>query len=264
MNKKVKTILKISVLLCLMDFGLVSSAVANEPEKLLREASELLLERKEQEALAIYEKVLVLLPQQTEALCQASLLHARLGSRSVDETNRNHHYTLAEEYARKAMVYAPVTVEANFALASAYSHRSQIAPMRQKLLILREMKEVLDVVLDKAPDHAGAWHLLGRWHFRAANYNLSEMLLTTVMMRGLAKEASNEEAIAAMRKAIELEPTNIIYYHDLARILLENKQTDEMQTILKQALTVDLITAEDLEISRKCKALLRDLKGSST
>jgi len=261
---KVKTVLRISLILCLFAFGPVARAADNGPEDLLQEASQLLLDRKDYEALVMYEKVLNLLPQHPEALSQASLLHARIGSRSNDETNRTDHYQKAEKYAQKAMVLSPGSVEANYAMASAYSHLSQIASMRQKLVLLRELKHNLDFVLHNDPFHAGAWHLLGRWHFRAANYNLSEILMTSMMMRGVAKEASNEAAIAAVRKAIELDPQNIVYYHDLARILLENKQSEESQAILKKALTVDLVTAEDLEVSRKCRAMLRDLKGSST
>jgi tetratricopeptide (TPR) repeat protein len=259
-----KTVLGLGLMICLLAVGPVAGAVANEPDELLREALQLMHDRKEQEALVVYEKVLELVPQQTEALSQASLLHARLGSRSADETTRTHHYGLAEKHAQKAMVYAPASVEANYAMASAYIHLSQIATVRQKLLLLREMKQNLDFVLAKNPLHAGAWHLLGRWHFRAANYNLSELFVTTMMMRGVAKDASNEAAIAALRQAIALDPHNIVYYHDLARVLLENKQTEETKDILKMALTVDLVTAEDLEVSRKCKAMLRSLKGSST
>lgn len=259
-----KKVLQMSLLICLLLGGRASFAVANEPEELLRQASELLLDRKEYEALVVYEKVLDLLPQQIEALSQASLLHARLGSRSADETTRSHHYKMAEKYAQTAMAYAPANVKANYAMASAYSHLSQIVSVRQKLLLLQEVKQYLDVVMERDPCNAGAWHLLGRWHFRAANYNLSEILVTSVMMRGVAKEASNEGAIAALRQAIELDPENIIYHYDLARVLLENKQTDETQAVLKKALSIDLVTADDLEISRKCKALLRELKGSST
>ncbi|CAN5904739.1 hypothetical protein BH24BAC1_BH24BAC1_13560 [soil metagenome] len=211
MKNQIKKVLQLSLVLCLLVGGRVSFAGANEPAELLRQASELLLDRKEYEALVLYEKVLDLVPQQTEALSQASLLHARLGSRSGDETTRSHHYKIAEKYAQTAMAYAPASLEANYALASAYSHLSQIVSVRQKLLLLQEVKQYLDVVLAMDPAHAGAWHLLGRWHFRAANYNLPEILMTSVMMRGLSKEASNEGAIAAMRKAIELDADNIMY-----------------------------------------------------
>jgi tetratricopeptide (TPR) repeat protein len=262
--EKVKMMLQKGLILCLILSIGNTAAAGNEPEALLREASRLLQERKDQEALAVYEKVIGLAPQQAEALSQASLLHALLGSRSADESSRYQHYKTAEEYASKAILYAPVSAEANYAMASAYMHQCQIASVRQKLLLLREMKQYLDLALEKNPGYAGAWHLLGRWHFRAANYNLSEMLVTSVMMRGVAKEASNEAAIMAMRKAIELDPDNILYYHDLGRILAENKQPEACQTVLQQALSLDLITAEDLEISRKCKAMLRNLKIGST
>lgn len=253
------------MLFCLILVSLFNKAAAeNDPEALLREAAQLLTERKDQQALAVYEKVLDLLPQQAEALCQASLLHARLGSRSADESSRQLHYDKAGQYASKAISYNPASAEANYAMASAYLHQCQIAPVRQKLLLLREMKQYLDAALEKNPYHAGAWHLMGRWHFRAANYNLSEMLITNLMMRGVAKEASNEEAIAAMRKAIELDPNQILYYHDLARVLAEDKQREACQATLQKALTLDLVTAEDLELSRKCKALLKHLKVSST
>jgi regulator of microtubule dynamics protein 3 len=251
-------------LLFLMLLALYSGAAASDLEMLLLEASQLRKEHKDHEALAVYEKVLLLAPQQFEALCQASLLHTRLGSFTNDETTKSQHYKTAETYARKALFNEPESPEANFAIASSSLHLCQIAPVRQKLILLKEAKRHLDLVLEKNLLHSGAWHMLGRWHFRAANYNLSELILTSVLMRDVSKEASNEEAISALQMAVALDPNNILYYHDLARVLQENKQTGECENVLRKALLINLVTAEDLQISRKCKAMLRELKVSSS
>lgn len=243
--------------------GFTSFAGAHDSEDLLREAMRLRQEHKESEALALYEKVIELEPRQAEALCQASLLHSRIGAQSLDETTRGHHYKIAGEYAFRAVAARPDRADANFAMAFAYNHLSQITPVRKKMILLRDMKHFLDRALEQNPQHADAWHLLGRWHFRAANYTLSELLMTNMFMRGVSKEASNEKAIEAIQKAIQLDSGKIVYYHDLARIYQETKQTEECHALLKKALELELVTAEELEISRRCKALLRSLKEPS-
>jgi regulator of microtubule dynamics protein 3 len=250
-------------ILFLLAFFWVATCRANDLELLLREASHLKQEHRSQEALLLYEEVLGLDPLQQEALWQASLLLLHRGSLTSDETSKGEDFKKAEKYSRKALEVAPENPAATFALASSLLHLCQIASIRQKLHLLKEAKQYLDQVLVKNPLHADAWHLLGRWHFRAANYNLSELLLASFYMREVSRKASNQEAILAMEMAITLEPANILYYHDLARVLQEKKQTLACQQILQKALLLEVITVEDAQISRKCKTMLGELRASA-
>lgn len=237
----------------------VYEAVADSGNEkiLLQKAQELLKNYKDTEALQLYEQVLETAPQNYEALCKASYLHCRIGERYPDETTRTAHFEKAKTYAMMAFGLKPNDAESNYLMAMSLGNLAMVSGGRKRLEGINQAKLFVDEALKNDKEHAGAWYLLGRWHFKMANLNLAEVVASKVLLGGVTKEASNFKAIESIKTAIKYNPENIRYYYDLAFIYHELKDDAASANILEQALTLEVTTSEDLEMARRCKMMLQ-------
>lgn len=227
-------------------------------EQLLQQAKQLLNNYKDSEALLLYEQVLSAAPDNYEALCKASLLHCRIGDRySSDETSKLQHYAKAKAYAQRAYEINPVDAESNYVMALSYSCEAMVSGPKSRLVGINEVKTFLDAALASNSEHAGVWHLMGRWHFKMANLNFVEKLASKMLFGGLCDETTNEVAADALEKAVAYEPNNIRYYYDLACIYDEMKNKEARNYTLQKAVALTFETKDELELSRRCKIMLQ-------
>ncbi len=220
------------------------------------------LSDKRQEALALEKCRLALRnnPVQYEALWRASVLSSRIGARYSDEIRQTDYFENARAYASRALEIHPDFATANYAMALAIASLGTLSPLRGRLSARLEEKPYLDAALQNEPHHADAWQLMGRWQFKVANYTIFETLASRLLLGSIPHEASNQKAYDAMRHAIDDNPQRLDYYYDLARMYqLKGKRELAIQVLL-QAQNVELITTEDLAISRQAEALLTQLQ----
>lgn len=237
----------------------VESPLSTELTKLLADARALQAQYKESEALAKYELVLSKAPATYEALWQAAVLSVRIGARYNDETRKIAYFSAARLYSSRALVVRPDGAEGNYAEALALANQATLVTARARLLAYREMKPYVFKAVAQRPDFADAWQLLGRWHFRVDHYNLLERLYSRLFLGGTPDGASSNAAVNALLKAHELDPKRIQYSYDLARILLSQKLRTRAAAALQDAVEITPVTAEELEISRRCRKLLLQL-----
>lgn len=244
------------VCFCFRVFALSSS------DELIREANQLLIEYKDSEALQKFEEVLIANPNHYEALHKISLLHSRIGLRYADESQKSEHFLKAKEYAEKALAINKIGAESNYVMALAISNVSFVSGAKARIASLKEIRNHLDIALATNPEYADAWQLLGRWYFKVANFNFLECTISK-LLNGCSKEqASNSLAVACLKRAIELAPENLSTYYDLAVVYREMEALDESIVVLQKAVNVQPFTSEDLEISRRCKAMLSAISPS--
>jgi tetratricopeptide (TPR) repeat protein len=241
--------------------GLNASA-ATGTEILLKEARQLMAASKEAQALQKYEKVLETEPHNYEALCKASLLSSRIGNRFTDLISRLTFFEEAWQYADAAVCTDSVGCEGNYVMALAVYNKAMASGMKERMLRTRVIKFYLDKALLKNPKHADSWQLLGRWYYKNANLSLPEKAALKMFFEGVPVDATNEKALEALNKAIECNPSNITYYYDLAMVYRELQKADLYEVTLEQAIGLKLVTSEELEICRRCKALLTQLNKS--
>lgn len=251
------------ILTLIFVLGIVSPAIVaggtSGHEQLLREAEQLLIQYKDNEALALYEQVLAMSADNLEALCKASQLHCRIGDRFVDDTRKMEHFTKAKRYAARAYELNPVDAETNYAMATSLAYIAKVSGPKQRLTVTNQIKLFADAALLNNEQHAGAWHMLGRWHFKMANLNFAETAASKLFFGGVCDVASNADAVEALQQAIRYNPRNMQYYFDLASIYHELKNKEACIDTLQQALTLSFETKEELELSRRCKLMLQDL-----
>ncbi|RAU83420.1 tetratricopeptide repeat protein [Pontibacter arcticus] len=229
---------------------------ASGNERLMQRAEALLSSYKDSEALMLYEQVLDSAADNYEALCKASFLHCRIGERYLDETTKGKHFSKAKAYALRAYGINPLDAESNYVMAMAMGCEAMVAGPKKRLTAIYQMRSYLDIALAGNEQHAGAWYMLGRWYFKVANLNVAEQTAAKFFFGGVNEKATNQDAVAALEKAISYEPSNIRYYYDLACVYDEMKDKSACISTLEKALTVELETKEELELSRRCKIML--------
>ncbi len=237
------------------------------PPKTLTRADSLVLrarglveQRHESEALDLCRRALRDNPVQYEALWRASVLCSHIGGRFSDETRQQQYYNDAWGFGARALEIHPTFATANYAMALAVASDGSLAPLRGRLASRLNEKPYLDAALRDDPAHADTWQLLARWHFKTANYTVFESLASKVLLGRIPHDATNAKAREAIQKAIELNPSCISYYYDLARIcLLKGRREAALQAMVEGLQRADLVTTEDLAVSRQMERLMRQL-----
>ncbi|GGG51051.1 hypothetical protein GCM10011378_29060 [Hymenobacter glacieicola] len=226
---------------------------------LLTQARALQAQYHESEALAKYEQALSKVPATYEALWQAAVLSVRIGARYTDETRKAAYFSAARLYASRALVVRPDGAEGHYAEALALSNQATLLTARGRLLAYREMRTHVFRATELRPDWAEAWQLLGRWHYRVDHYSPLERVFSRVFLGGTPAGASTFRAIDALRRAHELDPKRIQYAYDLARVYLNRSQQTRATAVLQEAVALTPVTADELELSRRCRRMLEQL-----
>ena len=139
----------------------------------------------------------------------------------VDETRPENAARLlaekARDYALRAVQLAPDNAKARLTLAVCYGKLTDFVGSKTKLEYSKLIRDetLASIALDPRDDFA--WHVLGRWHFGVANVNGMLKAIANIVYGGLP-EASNEEAIKALKRACEIAPQRIIHHSELARV----------------------------------------------
>lgn len=240
--------------------GQQASAGSSKTETLLQEANQLLAASKDNLALQKFEEALVLEPECYEALWKASLLNSRIGLRYSDLLTQQAYFEKAWQFADAALCADPEDGEGNYVMALAVYNKANVSGVKERMLRSKVIKFYLDAALCADPKHADAWQLLGRWNFRNANLSVPEKAAVNMFFGGIPLEASNEKSVDALQNAIKYNPGNIVYYYDLACVYRELQKPDLVEVTLLEASELSILTTEELEVSRRCKAMLREIQ----
>jgi tetratricopeptide (TPR) repeat protein len=108
------------------------------------------------------------------------------------------------------------------------------------------------------PRFALGWHVLGRWNYEIANLN-AVLRVVAEAVYGKMPPASNEEAIRALSRAVELEPGNALFHAELGRAYLAAGRKDEAKRELQKSLTLPRRSRDDAGAQDRAKQALRGL-----
>lgn len=194
---------------------------------------------------------------------RAAVALVDIGKQTPDKqksTVRDSLYLLAERYARRAVRVAPDSAEPHFALALALGKVSLTLGSKQRVQYAKEIREEALRAMEINPRHDGAWHVMGRWNAEVERLsNLQEFFAKTVLGGKVLGEASWDEAIRCMRKAVELRPDYIFHRLDLAEMLIEIKRPAEAKSELEAIGKLPDQDAMDPVYRARAEALLSKL-----
>jgi tetratricopeptide (TPR) repeat protein len=225
----------------------------------LRKAASLQAKYKDSEALAAYEAVLKIDPQNYGSLWRAAVLSVSIGNRYSDETRKSAYFSAAQQYASRALAIRSEAGESNYAMALALFSQAGLLSARDRLRIFKQLRSHVFLAAEHRPDMPEAWQLLGRWYYRVAHYNVLEKVFSRVVLGGYPQGASSKKAMEAMEKAHELDPMRIQFSYDLARMYKYQGRRRRAIAVLQAAIKLPTYTSEDLTINRLCQQLLPPL-----
>ncbi|TXT27821.1 MAG: hypothetical protein FD136_2077 [Chitinophagaceae bacterium] len=192
-------------------------------ENFIKNADKLNHELKEPEALAEFLKAYEADKNNEYILWNISFLYSKIGFRLNEENKQNEYFNLAKEFAELSLKANPENDECNYVMAVAMGRIAEIAPVTERVSAARDIKKYGEKTLEINPNHALANHLLGKWHYRAANLSWPEQIAADLFFGGLG-EASNELSVNYFKKAIQIDPNDVLFYLDLA---IEYEEIDE-------------------------------------
>ncbi len=238
---------------------LTQTISAQSVDQLLIQGRSLRAEYKEAEALKKFNAVLVTQPNNLEALHNASYLTGTVGNRLKDDNAKKVEFAKAQKTAEKAMKIDNNSAEAHYSYLISLGLMSEVAGSpRERLENARIIKSKADLVVKLDPKHAGAQHVLGRWHHGISDLNFFEVAATELLFGGVPEGATFEKSQKHLRKAMALRPNYILYHKDLAVTLEELDKDDEAIALLQKAIKLPAKTPDDPRYLKECRELLDD------
>ena len=147
---------------------------------------------------------------------------------SVRSAERDSLLALAEALARRAVAADSLGPEGHFAVAATVGRASLTKSRKERIRRAKIIRDEALRTLALDPAHDGAYHVLGRWHAEIMRLSgLSRFFAKSFLGAGIFGQASWEQAIASLQKAVELDPERIYHRLELARIYADRKRYQE-------------------------------------
>ena len=215
------------------------------------------------QARALLEVALAQEPASYEANWRLAHVLVDLGKQSPDSIGgpgRDSLYLLAVSYARRAVAANPEGADGHFVLANALGRHALTLSRRERLRLAMEIRTEALRALGSDPAHAGAYHVLGRWHAEIMRLSGVERFVARTLMGGAIVElASWEEAERNLRFAVQHGPDRIFHRLDLARVLIDRGNAATAQDQLEAIGRMKLIEPMDTVYQREAAVMLQHL-----
>jgi len=197
-------------------------------------------------------------PASVEVLWRYAILWSDYGKAADRESQARSAYRQALEMADRALEADPSSAWAHLAKAAASGRAALLAGgNKQSIRLSRDVKEHADRAIELDSTLAPAYYVRGVWHSEVADLGFLKRTIVRTVYGGLP-EASLEQAVADLQRAIELESRT--YNHlELGKAYLKMGRTDAAREQLQIAL--DVFPSDPFAPTYKleARALLREI-----
>ncbi len=188
--------------------------------------------------LAHYQAALAIDSTDYEANWRAAMALLDLGQQipdSVPSAERDSLYTQAERLARRAVATDSTGADGHFAIAAAVGLASLTEGKKERIRRAAIVRDEALRALELDPHHDGAYHILGRWNAEIMRLSgFSRFFARSFLGAGVFKQASWEDAIANLQRAVALDPGRIYHRLELAEVYADRKQWDDARGELER------------------------------
>jgi tetratricopeptide (TPR) repeat protein len=154
----------------------------------------------------------------------------------------------------------PDSAESHFVLAMALGRVALQVGGKKKIELSKEIKSEAERTLALDSCHAGAMHILGRWHYELGNLSWVLKSFAKILYGGVPPSGGNEEARQWFEKAIGCDPRPPLHHLWRAKALLELKHDDLARENLEQCLRLAEVYWDDDQNKREAEKLLMKIK----
>ncbi len=256
MGAKLKISALMIAVLCLSVISVQSQSFA----ELMSQGELLEKNMKETQALFKYKQALKMNPESFKANYKVSWLSSRVGFRVTDMSKKREYFETSKSTADKALALNKNSADAYFVKALAAGRMAQISGAKQRVAMLKDIKFNSEKCVTLDPKHAGGYHLLGRLNYRVSNLSAAEKTAANLILGGVPKGMSNENAVKFFEKSCSIRPDYILYWKDLALAYVKVKNKPKAIAALKKALSLPVKTEDDPGYKLSCKSMLNKLQ----
>src|SRR6059058_1248934 len=169
-------------------------------------------------ALHHYEEAIKLEPKSYEALWKAAREAVDAGE-YAPPAERDANYTLAEQYARRAVEANPGDAEGHFNLSRALGRKALSLGKRDQVKYAGDVRTHALEALKLNPKHPGALHVMGMWNYNVMKLSGMTRFMAKTFLGGKVFDSANwNDAQRYMEESVAVEPGRIVHHLDLARV----------------------------------------------
>lgn len=196
-----------------------------------------------------------------EALWKAADQLTEVANKLPDEEKdkKEKLFAMADSLCNEAIDVNPDGWEGHFYKSVALGRLALFRGGKEKINMSKQIKVEVDKAIELNPEADLAYHVLGRWHQELAN--LSWLLRAAAkVIYGGAPPGSNDEAVAAFKKAIALNPTHIEHHLELGRTYKLMGEKDLAVIPLETAVKLPVSDEDDEAFKKEAEELLEDVR----
>jgi len=171
-----------------------------------------------------------------EANWKASRAYTDVGETIEDDDERAELYLKGSQTAKRAVQIDSTGAKGHLFLSIALGRVALDAGAKERIKLSKDIKKEVDLAIKYDPNDDIAYHVLGRWNRKLSNLSWIEKGFADMFLGGVPEDASEENAIAAFKKAIEMKPNHINHHLELGityeMMDMEEDARKEFQTCL--------------------------------
>jgi tetratricopeptide (TPR) repeat protein len=217
--------------------------------------------RRASAALVHYESALALAPARYDVLWRTSRTLIDVGEVDADAKRRRTTFARASTLAKQAASLRPDDAEGHFHVSRALGREALSVSARDRTKYAIAIREAALRALALDPDHAGAQHVLGRWHAEIMRLNgFMRSVAKTFMGGKVFDEASWTEAVRLLEAACAEEPDRTVHLVALGQVYRDAGDKAAARRALEAALRAPLQDPNDETYKREAERDLRALR----
>lgn len=213
----------------------------------------------DKDALDAYLNALTIDSLSYEANWKAARAYLDVGEVIEDDDERADYYQKGTSCARRAVRIEPEGSKGHLFLAIALGRIALDAGAKERIRLSKQIKEEVDLSIKYNPKDDIAYHVLGRWNRKLSNLSWIEKGFADMFLGGIPDEASDENAVEAFKKAIELNPKHINHHLELGITYEMMGLDDEARQQYEICLELPKSDSDDDKYKKEARERLEDL-----
>lgn len=182
-----------------------------------------------------------------------------IGETIEDDDEREVYYQHGRELAERATRINPEGGKGHLFLSIALGRVALDAGAKERIKLSKEIKSEVDLAIKFDPSDDTAYHVLGRWNRKLSNLSWIETGFADMFLGGVPDDASDENAVSAFKKAIELNPSHINHHLELGMTYEMMDLEEEARAQYQKCLDLPKSDSDDDKYKREAKERLEDL-----
>jgi tetratricopeptide (TPR) repeat protein len=194
-----------------------------------------------------------------DANWKAARAYTDVGETIEDDDQRAEMYLNGSRRAQKAVQIDSLGSKGHLFLSIALGRVALDAGAKERIKLSKDIKKEVDLAIKYDPNDDIAYHVLGRWNRKLSNLSWIEKGFADMFLGGVPEDASEENAVAAFKKAIELKPYHINHHLELGITYEMMDMEDEARKEFQTCLDLPKSDSDDAKYKKDAQDRLEDL-----